>query len=134
MNVDAPVVRGIGELSAEWLGEVLGRDIQSFECERIGTGQMSVNYRVTLDGGADTVVVKLAATDQSSRATGVGLGAYEREIRFYRELAERIGGPVVGCNAALFDPAEGWFTVVLEDVSPATQGDQIAGCSVEQAR
>jgi Ser/Thr protein kinase RdoA (MazF antagonist) len=133
MNVVAPVVREIGELTPEWLSEVLGRDVSSFECERIGTGQMSVNYRVTLDGG-ETVVVKLAATDQTSRATGVGLGAYEREVRFYQELAERIGGPVVPCHAALFDPGEGWFTLVIEDVAPARQGDQIAGCSVDQAR
>src|SRR3954454_2591032 len=123
MTASMPVVREIGELTPEWLGEVLGREVGSFECERIGTGQMSVNYRVTLDGGADTVVVKLAATDATSRATGVGLGAYEREIQFYRELSERIGGPVVGCSAALFDPAEGWFTLVLEDVAPASQGD-----------
>ena len=133
MNVVAPVVREVGDLTAEWLGAVLGREVEGFECERIGTGQMSVSYRVTFDEG-DAVVVKLAATDPTSRATGVGLGAYEREIRFYRELAERIGGPVVACHASLFDAAEGWFTLVLEDVSPARQGDQIAGCSVEQAR
>lgn len=133
MNLVAAVVREVGELTPEWLGEVLGREVGGFECERIGTGQMSVSYRVTLDGG-DAVVVKLAATDPTSRATGVGLGAYEREVRFYRELAERIGGPVVGCHAALLDPAEGWFTLVLEDVAPASQGDQIAGCDVEQAR
>jgi hypothetical protein len=133
MKVDAPVVRTIEELTAQWLGEVLDRDVPSFEVERIGTGQMSLSHRVTLDGG-DSVVVKLAATDETSRATGVNLGAYEREIRFYRELAPRIGGPVVGCRAALLEPAEGWFTLVLEDVAPAVQGDQIAGCDVEQAR
>ena len=28
-----------------------------------------------------------------------------------------------------FDDSEGWFTLVLEDIAPARQGDQIAGCS-----
>jgi hypothetical protein len=97
---------------------------------------MSLSYRVTLDRdtGPASVVVKVAATDPTSRATGVGLGAYEREVRFYQEIAERIGGPLARCDAALLDPAEGWFTLVLEDVSPASQGDQIAGCDVDQAR
>jgi len=133
MDVDVPVVRTIEELTAGWLGAVMDREVASFTVERIGTGQMSLSHRVTLDGG-DSVVVKLAASDPTSRATGVGLGAYEREIRFYRELAPRIRGPVVRCHAALLDPAEGWFTIVLEDVAPALQGDQIAGCDVEQAR
>src|SRR5207247_1558631 len=89
---------------------------------------------VYADGdGPASVVAKLAAADDTSRATGVQLGAYEREIRFYRELAPRIGGPLAGCLLSMYDPAEGWFTLVLEDVSPALQGDQIAGCSVDGA-
>ena len=30
--------------------------------------------------------------------------------------------------------ADGWFTLLLEDIAPAIQGDQIAGCTVAQAR
>jgi thiamine kinase-like enzyme len=79
-------------------------------------------------------VVKVAASDQTSRSTGVGLGIYEREIRFYREVAPRVRGPVAACHLAVHDPREGWFTLVLEDAAPAVQGDQIAGCTVEEAR
>jgi len=64
----------------------------------------------------------------------VGLGAYFREIAFYRNLAQRIGGPLARCHAAEYDAAEGWFTLVLEDIADAYQGDQIAGCGVEEAR
>jgi hypothetical protein len=64
----------------------------------------------------------------------VGLGVYEREVRFYRELAPRLGGPLAGCHVAVFDPDGGWFTLLLEDAAPAVQGDQIAGCSITQAR
>src|SRR3954452_16079667 len=136
MGTEQPVVREIEDLTAQWLSAVVGTDVDSFATERIGTGQMSLSYRVTLDRetGPGSVVVKVAATDPTSRATGVGLGAYEREVRFYREVAGRIGGPLARCDTALLDPAEGWFTLVLEDVSPATQGDQIDGCSVDQAR
>ena len=141
MSNEPPVLREIGDLTATWLEEVLqGGLIAGLRAEPIGTGQMSESHRVSIDygpgGGAGpaSVVVKTASANPDSRAAGVGLGVYEREIRFYRDLAPRVGGPLAECHAALLDPADGWFTLVLEDVAPARQGDQIAGCSVEQAR
>jgi hypothetical protein len=98
---------------------------------------MSQSHRVEFaTGGADaeTVVVKLASDDETSRATGVGMGAYYREICFYRNLAARLGSPLPGCLLAGYDPAQGWFTLVLEDVVGGRTGDQIAGCSVDEAR
>jgi hypothetical protein len=124
------VLRESGALSAE-------ASVDGFDVTPIGTGQMSQSYRFALHmngGGLETVVVKLAASDDTSRSTGIGLGIYEREIRFYQEVAPRVKGPVAGCHHAEFDPAEGWFTLVLEDAAPAVPGDQIAGCTVEDAR
>jgi hypothetical protein len=142
------LIRQPEELSAEWLTAVVrgseaareGAAVARFAATAIGTGQMSESYRVELewDGGTaagpGTVVVKLAAADETSRATGVGLGIYEREIRFYREVAPRIGGPIPACHFASYDPQEGWFALVLADAAPAAQGDQIAGCAVAEAR
>ena len=71
--------------------------------------------------------VKDLTIGQLAAAAGVPASTvrfYEREIRFYRELAPRIGGPLAQCHAALFEPQEGWFTLVLEDVAPAVQGDR----------
>jgi len=133
MVTTAPVVREPSDLTPGWLAEILGSEVGELDVERIGTGQMSQNYRVAW-GDGESVVLKLAAEDAGSRATGVGLGAYQREIRFYREVAPRIGEPLAACHAALYDDDEGWFTLVLEDVAPAHQGDQIAGCSVDEAR
>lgn len=117
---------------------MLGRaGLELLSTERIGTGQMSQSHRVrfTGDGGEpESVVVKLASSDPTSRATGVGMGAYFREIAFYRNLAERIGEPLPRCLGAEYDASEGWFTLVLEDIVGARQGDQIAGCSVDEAR
>src|SRR3954449_8172111 len=134
MSRDVPLVKTIEELTNEWLAGALAQDVKGFDVERIGTGQMSLSYRVTLDGG-DSVVVKLAATDPTSRGTGLGLGIYEREVRFYRELAPQLRAAALAeCYAAAIDGTGEWFTLVLEDIAPATQGDQIAGCSPEQAR
>ena len=139
-NDTTVVVRTPQDLTAEWLAEALGIDgIAEISAVPIGTGQMSQNYRVAITyadaqaGGPASVVVKLASEDPMSRATGHGLGAYLREVRFYRELAPRIGGPTAVCHAALIDD-EGWFTIVLEDVENGVQGDQIAGCGIEHAR
>jgi Ecdysteroid kinase-like family len=138
---DAPVLRLPEDLTREWLAAALGTGpIDALSIESIGTGQMSESRRVMIDyargpdNGPPTVVLKTASADQNSRSTGVGLGIYDREVRFYRELAPRLGGPLAGCHFAVIDPGEGWFTLLLEDVSPAVQGDQIAGCTVEQAR
>ena len=128
------------ELTAEWLGEALRTGpVGSFKVEPVGTGQMSESRRVTIlyardaDSGPVSVVLKTASADETSRSTGVSLGVYDREVRFYRELAPRIGGPLPECHLAAIDP-DGWFTLLLEDVAPAVQGDQIAGASVGDAR
>ncbi len=127
-----PVIRTADELTADWLASALGREsLQLTGVERIGTGQLSETLRAAFDGGS--VVIKLAAQDPTSRATGVGMGAYLREISFYQKLAARIAGPVPRCHFADYHPAEGWFTLVIEDIAGATQGDQIEGCDVEQA-
>ncbi|MGO9488803.1 MAG: phosphotransferase [Solirubrobacteraceae bacterium] len=137
---DLPVLRLPDELTAGWLGEALDSGaVDGFELESIGTGQMSESARVRVRYGPDgeagpaSVVLKTASADDSSRATGVGLGAYEREIRFYRQLAPRIGGALAGCHVAVIDHEQGWFTLLLEDVAPAEQGDQIAGCDLQRA-
>ena len=133
------VLRSAQELTAEWLSAVLGGSpIEAIEVRAIGTGQMSESSRVSISwagerAGPASVVVKTASRDPTSRATGVSLGVYEREVRFYRELAPRLGGPLAHCHLALID-SDGSFTIVLEDLAPARQGDQIAGCEGKQAR
>jgi hypothetical protein len=131
------LIRTPDEITPEWLAGALGAGpLEISSVERIGTGQMSQNHRVAYseNGAQNTIVVKLASDDDASRGTGVGLGAYLREITFYRELAPRIGGPLATCHLAEYDDTEGWFTLLLDDVAPARQGDQIKGCTVEEAR
>lgn len=134
----ASVARTTDDLTPDWLAHALGHaSVRVASITPIGTGQMSQNHRVcfTADGREEeeSVVVKLASADPNSRATGVGMGAYRREVSFYGGLAARIGGPLVGCRYAAYDESEGWFTLVLDDIRGAAQGDQIAGCSPEEA-
>src|SRR5262249_28779267 len=108
--------------------------------ERIGTGQMSECYRVRLayaDSGSDgpeSVVLKVAATDPVSRQTGLALGLYEREVRFYGDIAPRLGGPLSPRDPAAIDTVTGVFDLLLGDAGPAIVGDEITGATTEQAR
>jgi hypothetical protein len=132
------VVEGPADLTVEWLSSVLGSEVAEFSHERIGTGQMSDCYRLTLrytDGstGPASVVLKVAATDPASRQTGLALGLYEREVRFYTDVAPRISGPVAPCHSAAFDGESGAFHLLLGDAAPAVVGDEIRGTTVENA-
>ncbi len=129
------VVQRPEDVTAEFLAEVLGRPVEGFDAQPVGTGQMADSVRYTLkpDGDPASVVVKFAAANDTSRATGLALRSYEIEVRFYRELAHTVGIRTPRCHHAAVDPTTGWFTLVLEDMAPAEQGDQMAGCSLDQA-
>ncbi|MDT5118220.1 MAG: hypothetical protein QOE30_3959 [Mycobacterium sp.] len=130
------------DLTASWLTAAIGAgDVADFEVERIGTGQMSECYRVRLSyadrtAGPDrpeSVVLKVAASDPVSRQTGSALGLYEREVRFYGDIAPRLGGPIAPCYHAAVDTTTGIFDLLLGDAGPAVVGDEIAGATIEQA-
>ncbi|ULN45322.1 ecdysteroid 22-kinase family protein [Mycolicibacterium goodii] len=139
------VIERPDDLTCGWLTTALGAgQVTDFSFERIGTGQMSECYRVSLRyaetgaGGADgpaSVVLKVAATDRNSRQTGLALGLYEREVRFYTDIAPQLrGGPVAPCHHSAFDPRTGAFDLLLGDAAPATVGDELRGATIEQAR
>src|SRR5690242_10921007 len=125
------------DLTAAWLSAALGIPVTEFTFDRIGTGQMSECYRVELtasDAGPSSVVLKVAATDPASRQTGLALGLYEREVRFYTDIAPNLGGgPVAACYSAGFDPETGAFHLLLGDAAPAVVGDELRGATIEQA-
>jgi hypothetical protein len=135
------VIERPSKLTASWLAAAIGTGpVADFAVERIGTGQMSECYRVRLDydddgsDGPKSVVLKVAATDPVSRQTGSALGLYEREVRFYGDIAPRLAGPIAPCYHAAVDTATGVFDLLLGDAGPAVVGDEIAGATTEQAR
>jgi hypothetical protein len=134
------------DLDAAFVGEALKRAgalpagrVAAVRTEVIGTGKMADNVRCVLElegAPADaptSVVAKLAAVDPTSRQAGVGGGAYRREVRFYQELAPRIGMRTPRCYFADIDEASGDFVILMEDMTPAGPGDQIAGCDLDVA-
>ncbi len=139
------------DLTPQWLTKVLqanGVDAQvrSFAVARIGTGQIGQNVRISLmfDDEASTnvqrpptLVAKFVSPDPTSRATGIALGNYEREVQFYRDLAPLLAPTdlrIARCWAAEFTAERESTVLVLDDLAPAEPGDQIKGCSVDDAR
>jgi Phosphotransferase enzyme family len=133
------------QVTPAWLTDVLreagaldvGARVEGFEATSIGTGQVGANVRfvLTYDGqpGPPTVVCKFASADPDSAAAGVSTLTYETEVAFYRELAHTVHVSRPHCYFADLEHGTANVVVVLEDLAPAEQGDQIAGCTVEQA-
>ncbi len=128
-----------------WLTERLNEarhnvEVTGFTAKRIGTGQIGkcIRYDLQLEGetsGAPTSLVgKFPSDDETSRATGVMLKNFIKEVSFYQQLQERLTIATPKCYFAAIDGEGPDFALLLEDLSPAVQGDQLAGCSVDVAR
>jgi hypothetical protein len=130
----AGVVTDLDGLTPQWVGEALGCRVDSVSASQVGTGQIGTCYRLALTGDdvPASVLVKLPAADQGSR--DLLAGAYRGELLFYTEIAPTVAVRVPACHYAAMTPDSGDFTLVMEDLAPARQGDQIAGCTVDQAR
>ncbi len=142
----APAVWRPEDVGAPWLTAVLrdagvigARCVVDVHAEPVGTGQMadSVRLRLTYDapapGAPDSVVGKFTPADETSRATALALRTSEVEVRFYQEVAASVRVRTPRCYFAAVDTASAAFALVLEDMAPARQGDQMAGCSVDDA-
>jgi hypothetical protein len=134
------------QLSAPWLTEVLrragvveGAAVAEFAVEPVGTGQMADSFRLRLAyspaaaRAPGTVVAKFTAADHTSRATALALRTSEVEVRFYQTVASTVGMRTPRCYFADVDTSSAEFVLVLEDLAPARQGDQLEGCTVDQA-
>jgi hypothetical protein len=124
------------ELTPAYFTSILGYPVERVEQTRIGDGLVGLNLRCHLtgiDGSTSSVVAKLPSPDDTSRATALALGNYFREVRFYQELAATVAIRTPACYDAEWHASTGDFVVVLEDMAPAVQGDQVAGCSVAEA-
>ena len=143
--VPPPVADRTEVLTPDWLSRALAASgtigqerVLEVACTEVGTGQMCDCARVTLrydrpTHAPATMIVKLPAADDTSRATALALRSYENEVRFYQQLAPQLEIRTPGVFYADIDVDTARFVLLLEDLAPAEPGDQIAGCSEETA-
>lgn len=140
-----PDIRRPEAIDADWLTAVLqqaGMDavVKRFGAKPVGTGQIGDSVRFTLEyerapeNAPASLVGKFPAAGEESRAAGVSLGNYVREVRFYQHLAPTARISTPRCWFTDADDATSEFVLIMDDLAPAEQGDQLKGVTLDQAR
>lgn len=125
------------DVTPAWLSGALGADVRSVQTAPIGTGQTGATYRLTVQYGDETALpgsfaIKLPSQDDTVRDR-VAIG-YRSEHAFYNEVAGLVQVPIPRSYHCEIGGEGAEFVLLLADMAPAEQGDQIAGCSAAEAR
>jgi aminoglycoside/choline kinase family phosphotransferase len=132
-----PIPRHPADVTSEWLSAVLTAEVKEVDVSPIGTGQTGATYRVSATYATDqpelpaTFAIKLPAQDDAVRER-VALG-YRSEVEYYARVADKMRIPVPRCFHHDITEDGGDFVLLLADMAPAVQGDQIAGCTAQEA-
>jgi hypothetical protein len=145
-GIEVGLPAGIDDVDADWLTAVLRTSgavdeataVAAVESEpfAVGAGLLSLLYRVrpTYVGGEGpaTVIVKFPISDPNQRGIADAMAFYPREIRFYREIADRskVRTPVV--HAAMIAADSTDFVVVMEELVSEQSADQREGATWSQ--
>jgi len=138
------VVLAVDELDPRRLTALLsasevtgGAAVLDVASQPVGNGQVAscVELVLTLEGAEDpvAVVAKGPSEDPVSLATAAALGLYEREVRFYADVAPTVLIRTPACHHAAYDATTGRFLLLLESLTPAAAADQLEGLSVARA-
>lgn len=127
------------EFDPRWVEEIFGApsgSLQSLTHEPVGTGQVCDSFRFTCDWrGHDapaTFVAKCPSADETSRGAAAIFHLYDMETGWYRDIAEHCDALCPKSYHAAIADNEQEFVLLLEDMAPAVQGDQLAGASLIQ--
>ena len=138
---------GPQELTPEWLtnalrsgGAIKNAAVSSFDVKVIGEGagflgqlaHVRLHYDRPEEGAPPSLIAKLPAAAQENKELAQFFRFYEREVRFYDEIAGSVELRTPRLYFSHFDPGAGDFALLLEDLAPACVGDQLAGCSGRQ--
>ena len=115
-----------------------GVSVSAFSTSPIGTGQMADSLRVTMqhtgnDSAPATLIAKVPKANDASRAASRMTRCYEVETSFYSEICSVVDARVPDCYHVEYSAHDDEFLLLLEDLAPAKQGDQLGGCSVDDA-
>jgi len=135
------------DISAEWLTAALregGLDdvvVASLRQESLGAvhgfacilSRLVIEYSFAPAGAPASLVAKIPNPDPVAQAAGSAMLGWERESRFYADLAPRVTARTPRCyyNGAV--PERVAFLLLLEDLGALTTGDQILGLTSAQA-
>ncbi len=131
-------------LTPAWVSQALaaggrpGVRVVAVDRRRIGEGvgilaelhRLQLTYAPEAAAGPSSLVAKLRSPSPEVRELCGAYGMYEREVRFYQEVAGAIELRTPEPYFSAFDPASGDFVILMEDLAPAASPDQVAGISL----
>ncbi len=139
----------VSGIDADWLrASVRPEDAAAFSnlisvsAERLGEGvamstdiyRLNLGYAPGARPGPAALVVKLPSSSPEVREVARGWSMHKREVLFYRDIAGTVALRTPKAYVAEFDPETDGFVLVMEDLSPATGGNQIAGLPLGHVR
>jgi len=137
----------VEDITHEWLAHSLegcgflgDEKIISFANEPFdpGAGQLSAITRVRLDYDRPSdlprsLVLKFHAPTDAAHQVSMRFRAYEREHRFFADVASSAPVPAPICHASFVDEGRERYILVLEDLAEKQFVDQLDGASYDQA-
>jgi hypothetical protein len=136
-------------ITAEWLtwalragGTISKSAVTSVETQVIAgdrgcMGQMArliPCYSEAEAGAPRSLIAKSPASNPEVRGACKLLRRYEREVRFYEQIAPHSPARTPRCYYSAIDPDSIAFILLLEDLAPARGGGWFEGCSVQEAQ
>lgn len=126
------------QVTNTWLSQVLGCQVDGFDIQHFaeGAGIIGQVVRINLDSDApfESLVAKFPSASEGNRLVAKTYNMYGREIGFYQHIASRINVRTPKCYFGEFDEASNDFVLLIEDLKAYEIGDQVKGCSLDQAR
>lgn len=137
-------------ISVEWLNEVLHENgflgdsnITLVVPDKVGVGQgnnsdiakLALNFDQNGKNLPKTIVAKLPPSDETVRKRLIAARVFEREIRFYREVAPRISIRTPKLIYGAVDTDKERATILMEDCSYATPAEpELEGLNYEETK
>jgi hypothetical protein len=146
-TMDIPA--GPEQVTAEWLTDALRQNgiiersaVSSLDVRVIGEGsgfigqlaRIGLTYDAPEAGAPASLIAKFPGASAGGREIGNLFRFYEREIRFYEEIADQVEMRTPKRYHSAMDVGRGEYVLLLEDLAPAVVGDQLAGCMLPEAR
>ncbi len=125
------------DLTRAWLTDKLGATVDNFRVEAFGEGAgiigMVTRLHLETADGERTIIAKFPSPAEENRAVAATYDMYGREIYFYQHIAPTINLRVPACYHCEHNPADQSFVILMEDLKDWRIGDQVAGCSADEA-
>ncbi|MFI4974134.1 MAG: phosphotransferase [Caulobacterales bacterium] len=145
-DLDFPV--SVAAITPEWLTLALGgacalgdARVSGFDIEPVGAGvgfmatvcRLALRYDGDPGSAPRSIIAKLPSPDPGAQMISSTFKFYEKEVRFYEQVAAVNSMRSPRAYHQKFDAASGDFALLLEDLAPARNGDQVAGLTVGDA-